>query len=64
MLFQGLWIQFSEPTWWLITICEPSSKGDSMPSNGFRGHQACMWFTDIHAGKTSTFFKKERNIDI
>lgn len=28
--------------------------GDWMPPSDFRGHQACMWSTDIWAGKTHT----------
>ena len=28
--------------------------GYLMPSSGFREHQACMWYTDIHISKTYT----------
>lgn len=28
--------------------------GDPAPSPGLQGHQACMWFTDIHTHRQNT----------
>lgn len=33
-------------------------QGDLIPSPGFLGYQACPWYTDLHADKTSTHVNK------
>ena len=33
---------------------------DLMPSSDFYWHQACMWDTDIHAGRTSTHIETKK----
>lgn len=43
---------FPAPTWWFITICNSSSR-DTIPCSGLHRHQAHVWYTDIHANKTS-----------
>lgn len=48
---QRTWIQSPTPTWWLMTICNSSSKGP-VPTSNFHGHQACIWRTYIHTGTT------------
>lgn len=33
--------------------------GDPVPSYGLLRHQECTQFTDVHAGKTSTYIKSK-----
>jgi hypothetical protein len=45
--------QFPAPTWWLVTICDSSSRGPHSPILVFAGdtHMYCIY---IHAGDTHT----------
>ena len=36
--------------------------GDLMLSSDLCGYQACMWCTDIHAGKTFTYMTKSSQV--
>lgn len=47
------------PTWWLTNICN-SVSGDLIMVSGLLGDQTCMWYTDIHAGKTSIHIQNEK----
>lgn len=46
------WLQFLTPTGWLATIYTPVS-GNTMPSSGSGGHQACARCAYIQVGKHS-----------
>lgn len=35
---------------------------EPMPSSGLQGHQASMWYTNIHAGKTPSTYRKNVKI--
>ena len=50
LLFWWTWSQFAAPTWHVTSICNSSSR-DMTSSSDLLGHQAHMWYTDIHTGK-------------
>lgn len=54
--FHRTQVGFPEPTRWLTTICNFSSRGSDASSNLHR-HQTCMQCSDT---QTNNFFKKER----
>ena len=55
-------VQFPALQWQLTTTCN-SSPRDLMPSSRLGEHQACRWYTYMHARRTLIHIKKEKRLE-
>jgi hypothetical protein len=55
-VFQRTFIQFPAPTQWLTTVCNSNSR-DPMLFSDLHRHQAYVWYTYVHTGKTLIHIK-------